>query len=309
MSFKNKLAALKDNYSKAKEAKDTPFEINIENGKYRVALTDLELRESQSSGKLMVKREWTVLEGDHADTVFSDYIHLESSEWGMVHLQRFIEQMGYEVPENPEGIEDVLSAILGEKPECIITVRIKDDFVNVRVREVLTSQSAAEAGTEAPEVEAEAEAEAEADDLAGLDRAALKAILKAEEIDFVVYKTTTDDAIREAITTARTAKAEADAASDGAEPEAEEPEAEPEAEPEPEAPKAAKGKATPASAPKPSDKLTALKNFCDANDVTYDRKKADEKSLIAAIKKGKYKAKDLTAKEQKLLKDIGVSVK
>ena len=302
MSFKKKLAGLKDNYEKAREAKNTPYEINIENGKYRAALTSLELRESQSSGKLMVMREWTILEGDYADTVFNDFIHIES-EWGMVNLHRFIEQAGYEIPDDPASIEEVLNAILGDKPECIIAVRIKDEFVNVRVREMLSADTNSEEEPEAEEAE-EPEAEepeAEDDGLAEMTRSELKAILKEEAIEFTVYKKTTDEAIIEAIREARGAEIVDE------EPEAEEEEAEEEAEAEEEeveeepAPKKAAAKGT--------DKLKDLKNFCDANDVAYDRKKATEKSLIAAIKKGKYKAADMTPKEQKLLKAIGVVAK
>jgi hypothetical protein len=236
--FDKRLAAMDQTWKAGKERKDEPFELKIETGRYRAALTDLELLRSQSSDKLIIKREWAVLEGDHADDIFCDFLSIEN-EWGLLATHRFIETMGYAVPDSASDLPDLLDEILKQKPECMIKVKVKDDFANVRVLEILNAAPTEEQTAGAEEVPAADAGEA-----------------PAEEVP------------------------------------AEEPEVTP-------APKVKTAKTL----------LENLKDLCDANDVKYDKKKDNEKTLTVLVKKKVWAKGEMTDSELATLKKIGAKIK
>lgn len=135
MGYREKLAEMGANWGTNKSGvQKTPP------GKYSMQLQLCELAES-NNGNLMVKREHYILEGEHAGQVVFDNIVL-SSDFGQQKLSEFIQKMGYEVPEAIEDCEETISAIGNATPKYVALVKVKDDFTNVDVLELLGEDEA-----------------------------------------------------------------------------------------------------------------------------------------------------------------------
>ncbi len=122
----------------------------------RAQLSKAEFKEKD--GKVRLNRGFTIVDGDHAGVSVFDGFNMDSS-MGMAWARQWIEQHGYECPEDVGDLPEYVEAI--EKSEPIYQVQIKrsGDFLNVRV---LSVEEAGE-GSETAEGEAKAGAEAEAE--------------------------------------------------------------------------------------------------------------------------------------------------
>lgn len=80
MSFKNKLAQLDKNWDDVREefGDQTGGFQNPPSGSYVIHKVKVALGESQSSGKLMIKRNVTIKEGDHEGEKCFDNMQLET---------------------------------------------------------------------------------------------------------------------------------------------------------------------------------------------------------------------------------------
>jgi len=146
MSYKNRLQAMKSNWQKGKEASAEPF-TTVPPGNYRAQLELAELMESSSSGKMMIKRMHSILEGEFEGKKVYDYLHLETDR-GPEFIARWIDQMGYEAPDEPTELEEILEAIVKDAAICKIRVVVSGDFTNVRILAV--EESGADAPAPAP---------------------------------------------------------------------------------------------------------------------------------------------------------------
>lgn len=143
--FANRLKNMESHWTTGKDKSP-----GIPDGEYTCQLKSAELRESQA-GKLMIMREHVVLEGEHAGFEQRDFISLET-EFGPRQAAQWIELMGYDVPDQVEGIEEVVAAISGDQP-CY-TARFKkgkdSDFVNVTIKALVDNVATAKPAKPAP---------------------------------------------------------------------------------------------------------------------------------------------------------------
>lgn len=168
--FKKKLSSMAENWDLAKEA--GPGFSKFPDGTYKFQLQNAEIVESQSSGKLQVHREHLCIEGEQAGDALHDWLNLEH-EVGLQIAMTWIEQMGHEIPDKPEQLEEVIANIAECAP--IYTGRVKntdDGFTNLRVTKLLEGEAepiAEEAeedeGEEAPSYSLEEFGELEAEEV------------------------------------------------------------------------------------------------------------------------------------------------
>lgn len=116
-----------------KEGKDAPP--GAPDGTYAMQLQAVGIREAESSGNLYVNREHLITDGEHEGSVLYDMLSL-ATERGPYFVARFIDQMGYEAPENIADLPETLEAIQNDAPCYMGTVKHNGDFINVRIGEV-----------------------------------------------------------------------------------------------------------------------------------------------------------------------------
>lgn len=189
----------------------------VADGTYLAKVGEVEEKEGNDSGQPYLN--WKLKIG--TSTVYDVTSLQPQALW---KLRNYLEALGMEVPTSSLDI-DLDDLVDGELGVVIENEQFKGKD-RPRVVDVLPAGEVDGGGAEeapakptkggkktptaaAPEVEAEPEEEAEpeADGLDELDRTALKKLLVSEVITFTVYKTTEDDAIREAIRAARAAVA------------------------------------------------------------------------------------------------------
>ena len=138
--FAAKLAKHKDAWksaqSKAKEAGGYGNVDDLPPGKYKVALTNAALGETD--GRLWIRWEWGVLEGDHAGSKQSALDGLET-EQNLIHFGRKVGMFGYDpddldLQEIPEFLETLLAE---QSAPCRIVVKQNGDYINVYLNEVM----------------------------------------------------------------------------------------------------------------------------------------------------------------------------
>lgn len=134
--FKKGAAELKKAWAAGYKAKDELAaggqSFMPDDGKYIVALTDATLGESQSSGRPQIDWEYTFIEGDYKGKTKHVYDGLDRPE-GIPYVMRRIALMGGDVPEELEGLEEVLAKLVKAQPKMRVRVKTKDDFVNIYV--------------------------------------------------------------------------------------------------------------------------------------------------------------------------------
>lgn len=153
--YTKKLAGMKTAYDDSQNQYDSMFGgAKVPAGNYVAKLQSAVIKESQSSGKLMIAREHLITEGEFANITIYDNIMLETP-MGFTFVRRWVDMMGYEQPEQPEEIEDIVSDIAEEAPVVKIRIKHSGDFVNVSVIEVLdgTGDEAGESDEQADETE------------------------------------------------------------------------------------------------------------------------------------------------------------
>jgi len=145
MSFKDRLAGMQQSYNDSQSQYDSMFGgVKIAPGNYIAQLQKAVIVESKTSQKLMIKREHIITDGEFQGHVVYDYMHLESP-MGFTFTRKWIEQMGYEAPDDPAELEDLVEAISDEGAAVKVNVKHSGDFVNVSVVELLDGP--ADAGT------------------------------------------------------------------------------------------------------------------------------------------------------------------
>jgi DNA-binding protein H-NS len=148
--FENELASMNASWKTKK--KEQP---GLPEGIYTMRLVAASLQKSQSSGKLMIHREHLVIDGPMKGEPAHDYLHLETDN-GPYWVSQWVEQMGFQSPDDLNELPEVLDAITQSAPTYNAQVKISGDFRNIRIKEVLTTDGAGAAD----EVEKEAAAPA-----------------------------------------------------------------------------------------------------------------------------------------------------
>ena len=131
--FKTKLDKMKEMWDKRSEAPGVP------EGKYNLQLQSCILDEAKSSGNLLIKREHLVTSGEYEGEVIKDMMALQT-EMGPYFVAKFIDQMGYESPDNPADLPDTLAAIEGEAPCYTANVKRSGEFTNVNIEELIEGE-------------------------------------------------------------------------------------------------------------------------------------------------------------------------
>lgn len=157
---------------------------------YVAKLQDCELTES-SSGKLRIKREHVIMEGEHKGVPIRDGLNLEN-ELGLVFCRRWLNMIGADVPENPEELETLLAEIKEAAPVCKIRVRHSGDFTNVDVISVVGDADGGEEGSGE-------EGEGDEIDLDSMDKDELRALVKENDLEIDGWRKMDEDTLREAI--------------------------------------------------------------------------------------------------------------
>jgi len=91
-----------------------------------------------SNKKLTVIREHLIVDGEFEGTVVTDFMNLEG-EMGAYFAAQFIDQLGYEIPEEPTEIPETIEAVVADAPEYIASVVHSEGFTNVRFKELVES--------------------------------------------------------------------------------------------------------------------------------------------------------------------------
>ena len=284
--FGDRLKGLQEQAADAM-ANYTPGGVRVPDGIY-VGREACEIRESQSSGKLMNSRSFTVSDGEQAGLNVWDNVVFEGNEVGMQIMRRWVELHGYEWPENDLGLlEQIVNEINEAAPSVrfrVKTIKDKNDdtreYTNVSVLEILegkpeaAAEAPAEAEAEAPAEEASAEDNAAADDLDSMTREQLKKYVASNaELAGAIRITIrmSDDDLKAAIRAALGTEAEAPA--------------ETEAQTEDNA------------------DLIAFAASQGVDDVTEDM---GRDAIVGALRGYGYQRKELTAEEIKMLTEIGL---
>ncbi len=140
--FDKKLATMNEDW---KANKDAPP--GAPDGTYTMQMQGLQLREAESSGNLYINREHLIIEGEHEGTVVYDMLSLASDQ-GPYFVSRFIDKMGFEVPEKAVGIPEVLASIEADAPVYSATIKHNGDFVNVRIGEIISGADTEDKGAD-----------------------------------------------------------------------------------------------------------------------------------------------------------------
>lgn len=135
--FKNRLAQMQEQWTSGKDKAG-----GVPDGVYNMQLQEAKFDVS-GSGRLMVKRQHLITDGEYAGEVVYDNIVVDT-EFGPRQLAEWIAQMGYEVPADMADNEDVVNAISMAAPHYQAGVKKgKDsDFRNVRIRQLLDAPAA-----------------------------------------------------------------------------------------------------------------------------------------------------------------------
>lgn len=161
-SVEEMLAGMNETWEKGKDGPVVPPD-----GEYMMQLVSAEIRPNKAGDKLLCARQHTIIEGEYANTVVRDFISLNENQ--IFRLKQWIEQMGYEAPDDLSQVPAVLEAIIAENPTYTANLKSSGDFLNVTDFEVVGSggegdeeevvQDAGEVKGEQPEGEGEAEGE------------------------------------------------------------------------------------------------------------------------------------------------------
>lgn len=184
--LKQKLAEMQEGYEASRTQYDTMFGgVKIPASIYIAQLQHAEVQLSKSSSKAQIKREHIILEGDYKGSIIYDYINLETP-MGFAFARKWVDQMGYESPQNASDLIDVVKAISDESVRVKIQVVHNGDFVNISVNELLDGDdnTSTEQNTGEPAVEEVADPvvtpEAEIDELT----IQLRAFCQEQDIKF-----------------------------------------------------------------------------------------------------------------------------
>ena len=179
-SFKTRLKRMKKNYTEQKQTAKDMFTL-VPAGVYVGVLQSAKIAES-SNGNLLIKREHLITEGDESGSTVFDNMMLET-ELGFAFIIRWLEICGYEAPETPEEIEDIIEAMTDENPGVKFSIKHSGNYANVSVQELLEAGEASESDSSSDEVEEEDDEVYTAEDINGMAKPDLVDLITENELD------------------------------------------------------------------------------------------------------------------------------
>ena len=142
-TFKQRLADAKKNWggarSRAEDLGGGDFP-DIEDGRYRAELHQCgPMGESKSSSRMQFPIGFTIMEGDFKGQKTAVYHGLETED-NLMYLARDIGQLGWEVPDDLEELDETGKEIEGAGLICIIRLKTKGDFQNLYIDKVESAE-------------------------------------------------------------------------------------------------------------------------------------------------------------------------
>lgn len=166
-ALKNKLKRAQDNWQGAREkAKESSGFTEVPDGRYLAHLTNAQIGESRSSGRLQIQWTWTISDGEFEKDTKLDFDGLETED-NLVFLGRKLARFGYELPEDITEISDILDELIEKQPLARIRLKTKGEFQNVYVDKLMQSVSTDSEDSDNESMSSEDEDLEEADDGAG----------------------------------------------------------------------------------------------------------------------------------------------
>ena len=141
-----------------------------------------------TGGKLRIKREHVIIEGEHKGVVIRDGMNLET-DMGPVFARRWLAMLDVEIPEDPEELEDLLLEVKEAAPVVKGRVRHSGDFTNVDIISVVDDDEGGDSGS----------GEEQEIDLDSMDKNELRALVKDNDLDIDGWRKMDEDTLREAI--------------------------------------------------------------------------------------------------------------
>ena len=148
-SFQKKKAEASKLWGKARErAKTEGFSgSEVEDGRYVVILQEAKMNESKNSGRLQISYTYVIQEGSAEGQTVRDHDGIEKED-SLMWTAKKLDRLGYEVPENLDDIEEVLTELTKLKPRLAVTVKTKGEFQHVYIDKVLgKGEGASEEGS------------------------------------------------------------------------------------------------------------------------------------------------------------------
>jgi hypothetical protein len=140
-ALKNKLKKAQNNWQGARErAKESTGFTEVPDGRYLAHLTNAQICESRSSGRLQIQWTWTISDGEFEKDTKLDFDGLETED-NLVFLGRKLSRFGYELPEDITEISDILDELIEKQPLARIRLKTKGEFQNVYVDKLMRSGS------------------------------------------------------------------------------------------------------------------------------------------------------------------------
>ncbi len=163
--YKDRLKAMSESWG----GRNTQQE-GVPAGIYKMQVQDAEMTESASSGKLMIAWQFLILEGEESGQVARDYQTIET-EFGPRFIAQRIEKLGFEVPDDPQDLEEIIAAIAEAAPVIMGKIKVsKDGYTNITVNRLLEAGSERTTTTRQAAVqEEETEEEGEEESLLGAE--------------------------------------------------------------------------------------------------------------------------------------------
>jgi len=141
-SFESRLKKLNKSWKDATNEED-PFGAQVDDGFYKMKVMEGRVEEAQSSGRLQIRWEHQILEGEFKGETVLEYEGLEQ-EQSLFYVQRRISRLGYDIPEDISELQAVLEKITKEQPVARCKVATKDDFQHVYIQRSLSNEPAVE---------------------------------------------------------------------------------------------------------------------------------------------------------------------
>jgi len=150
--------------TKAEAAKGSQF-TEYEDGRYVARLMGGSIGKSQSSGRLQITWTFKFEEGEYEGQNKLDFSGLET-EQNLYWLGLRLRELGYELPDKAEQLQEILNDIAQTKPLCKIRLKTKGEFQNLFIDKVYAAGDEVQGDTgvtetEEPEEEAAPEPAAE----------------------------------------------------------------------------------------------------------------------------------------------------
>ena len=107
-ALKNKLKKAQNNWQGAREkAKESTGFTEVPDGRYLANMTNAQICESRSSGRLQIQWTWTISDDEFESDTKLDFDGLETED-NLIFLGRKLSRFGYELPEDITEISDIL---------------------------------------------------------------------------------------------------------------------------------------------------------------------------------------------------------